>query len=296
MKLIHALVGQERDKFVQRQRFTRGPSAILLMLAASSVCSVSVSATSASRAGSQPPPGVAEDWSRGVWKSSDKTYFYSGFKDEGEYEDPNAVWKNPPPLTPEYLAQYNEIRQAAIQGRNIYDKGANCSPLGMPFMAGFGLMEILFKQGQVAIVFEEDGGVRRIFTDGRPHPAGADLIPSYNGHSVGHWKGKTLIVDTVGIRDDTFIEVGMPHSDQIHVIERWTQVGPDELTNDVTIIDPKALTKPWGKTWHWKRHGDWSINEVFCINSRDATIDGATTLLGPDGKPLLGPNQKKDVK
>jgi hypothetical protein len=56
----------------------------------------------------------------------------------------------------------------------------------------------------------------------------------------------SLVVDTVGLRDDTYIEVGMPHSGQLHVIERWTQVGPDELTNTMIVIDLQALTKPWG--------------------------------------------------
>jgi hypothetical protein len=244
------------------------------------------------RAGSPTPAAILADWSRGVWQSDSKTYFISGFRDEDAYQDPNAHWTNPPPLTPKYAARYDEIRRAAFEGRNIFDQGVNCSPLGIPFMAGFGSMEILSKPGQITMIYEEDGGVRRIFTDGRPHPAPADLDPTYNGHSVGHWEGKTLVVDTVGLRDDTYLEVGMPHSGQLHVIERWKQVGPDELTNTVTLIDPEALTKPWGTTWHWKRHADWTISEVFCTSSRDQKVDGVTTMMGPDGKPLLGPKQK----
>jgi hypothetical protein len=249
-------------------------------------------ATPAIRTAPATRTAILADWSRGVWQSSAKTYFISGFKDEDEYDDPKVQWTNPPPLTPRYAARYNEIRQAAFEGRNIYDQGSNCSPLGVPFMAGFGSMEILSKPGQITMVYEEDGGVRRIFTDGRPHPVGDDLIPTYNGHSTGHWEGKTLVVDTVGLRDDTYIEVGMPHSSQLHVIERWTQIGPDEITNTVTLIDPEALTKPWGTTWKWKRHADWAINEVFCVAPRETKVDGATTMIGPDGKPLLGPSQK----
>jgi hypothetical protein len=256
----------------------------------------SPAAPSKGAAASPTPPGIAADWSIGVWHSADKSYFISGFKDEDDYQDPKATWSNPPPLTPAYLARYNEIRQAAIDGRNTFDQGANCSPLGVPFIAGGGLMEILFKRGQIAMIYEEDGGVRRIFTDGRAHPAPDELMPTYNGHSIGHWEGKTLVVDTVSLRDDTYIEVGMPHSSQLHVIERWTQVGPDELTNTVTIIDPEALTRPWGTTWHWKRDRNWSINEVFCIGSRDQKVDGVTTMIGPDGKPLLGPAQQQNAK
>jgi hypothetical protein len=272
-----------------------GHGALMLCLSAAATVWFSPSAL-AGHAGSATPAAIAADWSRGVWQSANKSYFISGFKDEDAYDDPAAQWTNPPPLTAEYAARYKEIRQAAFEGRNTFDQGANCSPLGIPFMAGFGLMEILFKRGQITMVYEEDGGVRRIFTDGRPHPALDDLIPSYNGHSIGHWEGSTLVVDTVGLRDDTYLEVGMPHSGKLHVIERWTQIGPDELTNTVTLIDPDALTRSWGTTWHWKRHADWAINEVFCTYSRDQKVDGVTTMMGPDGKPLLGPKQKEDKK
>jgi hypothetical protein len=256
-------------------------------------CSLASSPVVLGADGARPDPTAANvaDWSRGVWQSFSMT-FISGFRGEDEYQDPKAHWTNPPPLTPKYAARYNKIRQAAFEGRNTYDQGVNCSPLGVPFITGFGSMEILYKPGQITMVYEEDGGVRRIFTDGRPHPAPADLDPTYNGHSIGHWEGKTLVVDTVGLRDDTYLEVGMPHSAQLHVIERWTQVGPDEITNTVTLIDPEALTKPWGTTWHWKRHADWTINEVFCTSSRDVKVDGVTTMMGPDGKPLLAPPKK----
>jgi hypothetical protein len=85
----------------------------------------------------------------------------------------------------------------------------------------------------------------------------------------------------------------MPHSGKLHVIERWTQVGPNEITNTVTLIDPLMLTKPWGTTWHWTRHPELTMQEVVCLSSRDQKINGVTTMIGPDGKPLLGPKQKK---
>jgi hypothetical protein len=252
-----------------------------------------------SQAASAParPSAILADWSRGVWQIADEDQGgnISGFKDEDAYQDLNQTWPNPPPFTPEYRDRYNKIRQEASEGRNTYDKGASCAPLGVPQISGFGLFEIFFKPGEVMMSYE-DSGDRRIYTDGRKHPSGADLIPSYNGDSIGHWEGSTLVVDTVGIRDDTYLEVGMPHSKQLHVIERWKRVDANTLTNTVTIIDPEAFTKPWGTVWHWKRKLDWSINEVFCVSSRDQNVGGATTMIGPDGKPLLGPAQKGDAK
>ena len=290
-----------------KRRLRHATLAVWVSVAATAYLSPTVLAQGHTDATSTTPTGIATNWSAGVWRSaslednSSESFFFSGYKagasfGEDAYEDPDGKWTNPPPLTPKYLARYNEIRRAAFDGRNTYDQGANCSPLGIPYMTGFGVMEILFKPGQITMIYEEDGGVRRIFTDGRPHPAPKDLIPGYNGHSIGHWEGKTLIVDTVGLRDDTYIEPGMPHSSQLHVIERWRQTGPDELTNTVVLIDPEVFTKPWGTTWHWKRHRDWSINEVFCVNSRDAKVNGATTMLGPDGQPLLGPNQRPEPR
>jgi hypothetical protein len=298
--------GVDRQLAAAKLRLRRSTLVACVSAAAVVWCSPSVLAQPSTA--SEPPAGIAADWSRGIWRSFSleeghkESFYFSGYGQTtnalngGDYEDPNGKWTNPPPLTPKYLARYNQIRQAAFNGRDIYDQGSNCSPLGLAVMTGFGLMEILFKRGEITMIYEEDGGVRRIFTDGRPHPAPVDLIPTYNGHSIGHWEGKTLVVDTVGLRDDTYIEVGMPHSSQLHIIERWTQVSPDELTNTVTLVDPAVFTKPWGTTWHWKRHADWSLNEVFCVKSRDATVDGATVMLGPDGKPLLGPKQKKKTQ
>src|SRR5579871_6398545 len=149
-----------------------------------------------SAVGSAPPPGFVDDWSTGVWAASDKTHFISGFPNEEAYEDANSKWTNPPPLTPAYLARYNQIRADAIHGRNTFDQGTDCSPLGIPFNTGgdFQLMEILFKPGQISMSFEAVGGVRRIFTDGRGHPPADELVPTYNGHSIGHWEGRTLVI------------------------------------------------------------------------------------------------------
>lgn len=60
---------------------------------------------------------------------------------------------------------------------------------------------------------------------------------TYNGQSVGHWEGRTLVIESTGVRDDTYIELGMSHSEQMRVIERLTQTKPDTLEHDVTVND-----------------------------------------------------------
>jgi hypothetical protein len=85
---------------------------------------------------------------------------------------------------------------------------------------------------------------RAVYTDGRKHPA--DPNPTYLGDSVGHWEGDTLVVDVVGFNDRTWLDQeGHPHSEQLHVTERYTRTDLDTLQYSVTIEDPIAYTKPW---------------------------------------------------
>src|SRR3569623_1354195 len=111
--------------------------------------------------------------------------------------------------------------------------------MGTPFP-----LEFVIQPDKVMIEFEAYSQVPRIYTDGRKHPA--DLDPSYNGDSIGHWEGDTLVVDTVGLRGDTVFDVsGAPHSDAMHVVERIRRVSKDSIEDRIVIEDPKALTKPW---------------------------------------------------
>jgi hypothetical protein len=85
---------------------------------------------------------------------------------------------------------------------------------------------------------------RIIYMDGREHPA--DLLPTYFGHSVGHWEGDTLVVDTVGMNERSWMSRdGLPSTDKLHLIERFTRQDMDTLLYDVTIDDPGAYTAPW---------------------------------------------------
>lgn len=95
----------------------------------------------------------------------------------------------------------------------------------------------------VLLLFDDDHWVRRVYLDGRPHPAG--LSSTWMGHSIGKYEGDTLVVDTVGINDKTWIDrVGHPHSDALHLVERIRRVN-NSLEYEYTIDDPKAYVKPW---------------------------------------------------
>ena len=103
------------------------------------------------------------------------------------------------------------------------------------------------RPGRVTILGEGDGNrLRRIYTDGRPHPADPD--PSFHGHSIGHWEGDTLVVDTVGLLPQAYLAVneavGVPNNGDMHIVERLHLQGPDTLADDLQITANKVLSSP----------------------------------------------------
>jgi len=103
--------------------------------------------------------------------------------------------------------------------------------------------QILQNERHIAIVYEYAHTVRRIFMN-TAHPAGP--IEWYMGDSRGRWEGDTLVVDVVHFTDQTWLDrAGNFHSDALHVVERYTPIGPDHIDYDVTIEDPKVFTRPW---------------------------------------------------
>jgi len=106
--------------------------------------------------------------------------------------------------------------------------------------------EIITLPERVLIIYEYQHLIRQIYTDGRDHPK--DLTPTYMGNSVGKWEGNTLVVDTIGFNDKTWIDgTKHPHSDALHVVERIQRVGNEVLKVDITIDDPKTYVSPAGK-------------------------------------------------
>ena len=95
---------------------------------------------------------------------------------------------------------------------------------------------------------------RTIYMDGRSHPK--DVAPSYLGHSIGHWEGDTLVIDSVGFSEDVWMNRdGLPHTSQLHLVERLTRTNFETLNYEVTIDDPGAYTAPWtsGYTLGWSK-------------------------------------------
>jgi hypothetical protein len=183
------------------------------------------------------------------------------------------------PFQPWAAALY-KIRQGAGQKD---DPHARCLPPGGPrqFQTpnGFEFLEIP-DQKKIVIVF--GGGPRSwrvIYTDGRALPkADEDRIPTYFGYSSGHWEGDTLVVESEGYNEKFwFHRGGLPHTDALHLTERFSRPDYDTLKYEVTVNDPKAYTRPWngGFTVPWT-YTNWDgtpggeIQEYLCQdNERD---------------------------
>jgi hypothetical protein len=174
-----------------------------------------------------------------------------------------------PPMTPWALAKFKAAKTNLANGATLSetnDPQFQCVPPGLPRIysmrvgAPFEIMQI---PGRVIMFFEYDHNVRQIFVDGRPHSP--DLIPSWMGDSIGKWEGDTLVVDTVGFNDKTWLDgAGHPHSEALHLVERIQRAGHDAMNIDTTFDDPQAYTKPWVAHAIFELKPDWNIGEVVC--------------------------------
>jgi hypothetical protein len=106
--------------------------------------------------------------------------------------------------------------------------------------------QIISTPKMVVMLTETYHGFRLVPTDGRPHPD--DVPPSYRGDSIGHWEGDVFVVDTKNFTDNTWMSAEgrvSPHSDALHVVERYRRVDANTLEIEATVEDPEALTAPW---------------------------------------------------
>jgi hypothetical protein len=144
----------------------------------------------------------------------------------------------------------------------------NCQPPGVPRIMLIPFpMQVIQIPGEVIMLFEYDHYIRHIYLDRREHPKDLDL--SWMGDSIGWWEGNTLVVDTAGLNDKTWLDqVGHPHSDALHVIERIRRVDRETLQDDLTIDDPKAYKKPWTGQQFFKRRPTWRLLEYVCTADR----------------------------
>ena len=174
-----------------------------------------------------------------------------------------------PVLTPDYARLYAEM-QAAKAGLEVGVQACGWPGL-MKVMTYPYPLEILHSSGRITMIFEAESQVRRLFLDRDEHLPFDELDPSYNGDSIARWEGDTLVVDTVGLNDLSYLPGDRPHSDQMHVMERFRYIDGDTMEVLMTVTDPLALAEPFEQTIIYSRRPDWRIREYSCMeNNRDA--------------------------
>ena len=174
---------------------------------------------------------------------------------------------NGPKLREPYATEWKGLRakrDANLKaGTPLVDPSTQCMPEGMPaIMGAIFPLEFLQTPGQVTVLAEFLAQTRRIYLD-KPMPKLEELTPSYYGMSVGHWEGNTLVVTTIGVKEDVrFFEI--PHSLDMTVTERIRVSGPGLIENEITVDDPKTLLEPYRFTYGYKRSPDYQIMEYYC--------------------------------
>src|SRR5215475_12629695 len=175
--------------------------------------------------------------------------------------------------TPEGEAPYQPWAKELVQkrmGDNSKDNpDAHCLPMGIMQMDAHPYpKKIIQTPTELILIYEASGTtVREIFLDGRPLPKKDDVAPWYNGYSVGHWEGDTLVAETTGLMDDGWLDVrGSPLTSEAKLTERFRRLNFGYLEIKVTIDDPKAYTKPFDAIVYSRIMPSSQPSEFVCID------------------------------
>jgi hypothetical protein len=144
-----------------------------------------------------------------------------------------------------YRAEALEKRKQNFAGRATLDPETKCWLSGVPRITYMPYpFQIVQQADKINILYEYNHTLRHIYMNGNPHPEGP--IDWWMGDSRGRWEGNTLVVDVVHFTDQTWFDrAGNFHSEQLHVVERYTPTDRDHMLYEVTIEDPKVFTRPW---------------------------------------------------
>ncbi|MEO6376883.1 MAG: hypothetical protein ABIO37_02560 [Caulobacteraceae bacterium] len=260
-------------------------SAVLLALAGQACAAEQYPTDFAAAARTQP---VDPNWAKpykpksrrdftGVWRAQGGIGWVPGIP-PGE--------KQNPPLTPEYARIFKQHLDDGAAGRPTGDITADCLPQGMPrIMTMTYPMEIMMNEIQVNIFAEWQEQTRRIFLDGRPLDLDAD--PTFYGQTTGHWEGDVLVATTLGLHPDTDLESsGLPKSEKMIVYERLWLADDDTLKDEITLVDAKALARPWTVTKTYLRgKPGFKLMQYVCLenNRNTAAADGSTGVVLQSG-------------
>jgi len=248
---------------------------LLLFAGLSTFCSAALAQTHATSQKMAPTGDLT-----GVWyPSSVNTFAFIWTDSQGQRL--NAL-----PLTPwgEEKFKGNHPIGGQYTALTSNDPNFSCLPPGIPNVYTHAYpVEFLQVPGRTILFFEYEHYVRQIFTDGREHAK--DANPTWMGDSIGKWEGDTLVVDSTGFNDKTWLDVaGHPHSEAMHVVERMRRADHDTLMIDITIDDPQAYTTPLKSQRKYILKPDWNIMEYICEDNR-VSFNDFEKKVGTKGAP-----------
>jgi hypothetical protein len=181
-----------------------------------------------------------------------------------------------PPLNAAGRAAY-EMNQAGLKDGSIVDKARRvCVPDGVPRVLATPYPFEIFQvpADRVTFVYEMNHQVRVIIMD-KPLPKLDRLVaePRYNGHSVGHWESDTLVVESTGFYENTFLDAsGLPHSDEMNTVEHIRKVG-NRLEDLITIHDPQMYARDWQARFVYDERSDVRLQDYAC-NDKHRDLSG----------------------
>ena len=159
------------------------------------------------------------------------------------------------------------VKKENFEVRKTADPLTKCYMPGVPRITYMPFpLQILQTPRAVAILYEYIHINRVIYTDRSPHPY-PPVVDFWMGDSRGRYEGDSLVVDVTNLNDQTWLDAtGNFHSDALHLVERYTRIGPDHLAYEVTVEDPKVFTKPWkmSTTLYRRKEKNAQILEYEC--------------------------------
>ena len=209
---------------------------------------------------------------RGIWQARSLAYIdLEGLRPTGAaQQSTRSAVVDPPDGKIPYLPDALKRRDANFKNRVTADPAANCYQAGVPRAVLLPTpFQIVQSVGNFAIVYTDNHAYRIVDPQSLPHDDGIDF---FMGDSRGHWEGDTLVVDVIDLGDQTWLDqAGNFHSDQLHVVERYTMLNAKTISYEARLEDPKTYTKPWTIRLQLYRdtHPGARITEDECLEGAD---------------------------
>jgi hypothetical protein len=200
-------------------------------------------------------------------------------------ENPNA-WKFGPPypkLTAAAQVHFDASQTALKDGKVYRDDIGQCWPAGLPLiMTRYWPMAMIQIPTAIYMVSGFMNSLRIVYLDGRPHTELDVIVRTFNGESIGHWEGDTLVVDTIGFRGDHhWMDQGgasIPAGEQLHIVERIRMINDKkQLEIEYTMTDPEHWEGEWKSTKRFNRVNDEDIQEVSCLPDLNEHLQSTTS-------------------